>query len=76
MKEKNSESVRVMIGSGENSMFLRKKYGERVILEDGTIIRAGETLEESSQRLEDKLDDVTYSKPVAFVKKISRSIRR
>ena len=75
-KKKNKDDyVRVMIGSGEDSIFARKKRGERYMLSDGTFVIAGDTPEESRQRLEDRLDDAIYSKPVAFVKKLSRKIK-
>ena len=45
------------------------------MLSDGTFVIAGDTPEESRQRLEDRLDDAIYSKPVAFVKKLSRKIK-
>ena len=35
---------------------------------------AGLTIEEERNRLEDDLDDVIYSKPVALVKKIQRRV--
>ena len=75
-KKKNKDDyVRVMIGSGEDSIFVRKKRGERYMLSDGTFVIAGDTSEESRQRLEDRLDDAIYSKTVAFVKKLSRKIK-
>lgn len=45
------------------------------MLEDGTFVRTGGTLEESRARLEDGLYDLVYSKPVAFVKKFQRRIK-
>lgn len=74
-KKSNSNMVTVMIGSGEDAIFVKKKCGERYMLADGTFVRAGDTPEESRARLEDRLDDAIYSKPVAFVKKLSRRIK-
>ena len=74
-KKSNSKNVRVMIGSGEHAIFINKKRGERYMLADGTFVRVGDTPEESRARLEDRLDDAIYSKPVAFVKKLSRRIK-
>lgn len=74
-KKSNSDMVTVMIGSGEDAIFVKKKRGERYMLADGTFVRAGDTPEESRTRLEDRLDDAIYSKPVAFVKKLSRRIK-
>ena len=75
-KQSNNKKVRVMIGSGENAIFIKKNRGERYMLDDGTFVRTGDTPEESRARLEDRLDDITYSKPVAFVKKLQRRIKK
>ena len=77
-KRENNKSdfVRVMIDSGEDSIFVLKKRGERYMLSDGTFVIAGDTPEESRARLEDRLDDIAYSKPVAFVKKLQRKIKK
>ena len=45
------------------------------MLSDGTFVIAGDTPEESKNRLEYKIEDAIYSKPVAFVKKLRRKIR-
>ena len=74
-KKSNSDMVTVMIGSREDAIFVKKKRGERYMLADGTFVRVGDTPEESRARLEDRLDDAIYSKPVAFVKKLSRRIK-
>ena len=74
-KQNKKGSVRVMIGSGEHSIFVSKKRGERYMLSDGTFVRAGDTPEKSRARLEDRIDDAIYSKPIAFVKKLSRRIK-
>lgn len=74
-KKFNSDMVTVMIGSGEDAIFVEEKRGERYMLADGTIVIVGDTPEESRARLEDRLDDAVYSKPIAFVKKLSRRIK-
>ena len=76
-KRRNNKSdfVKVMIGNGEDSIFVLKKCGERYMLSDGTFVVAGDTPEKSRARIEDKVDDAIYSKPVAFVKKLSRRIK-
>lgn len=74
-KKKKGNYVTVMIGSGGDAIFVRKKCGERYMLSDGTFVIAGDTPKESRQRLEDRLDDAIYSKPVAFVKKLSRRVK-
>lgn len=55
---KDKEYVRVMIGSGENSQFITVKKGTRVMLFDGTVIRAGKTCEEFRQEIDKKIDKV------------------
>jgi hypothetical protein len=72
---KKSNTIIEMIGSGENSTFIKVKKGEKIMLSDGTFVEAGLTEEESRQRLEDKIDDMLYTKPVAFVKKLTRKIK-
>ena len=61
---------------GEHSIFIKVKKGERVILSDGIFVEAGLTPEESKRRLDDKIDDMLYSKPIALVKKISRRLKK
>lgn len=74
-KKANKKDVLVMIGSGEYSTFIKVKKGEGVMINNGTIIEAGLTPDKSKQKLDDQLDDIFYSKPVALVKKISRRIK-
>ena len=76
LKPTKKDEVLMMIGSGEHSNFIKVKKGERVILSDGTFVEAGLTPEESKRRLDDKIDDMIYSKPVALVKKISRRLKK
>ena len=47
MRKAKIKNVKVMIGSGEHSMFLNVPKGKKVMLEDGTFIRAGITSEEA-----------------------------
>lgn len=73
------KNLHVMIGNGEHSIFIKVKKGERVMIgfgEYSCFVEAGLTPEESRIRLDDKLDDVIYSKPVALVKKMVRRIKR
>ena len=76
LKPTKKDEVLMMIGSGEHSIFIKVKKGERVILSDGTFVEVGLTPEESKRRLDDKIDDMIYSKPVALVKKISRRLKK
>lgn len=75
-KKKSDEYVDVMVGYGEFSTFTKVKKGEQVMTRYGNIIEAGLTREEEQQRLEDDLDDIIYRKPVAFVKKLQRRIKK
>ena len=75
-KQSNNKKARVMIGSGGHAIFIKKNRGERYMLDDGTFVRAGDTPEESRVRLEDRLDDIAYSKPATFVKKLQRRMKR
>lgn len=73
------KTIHTMIGNGEHSIFIKVKKGERVMIgfgEYSCFVEAGLTLEKSRIRLDDKLDDVIYSKPVALVKKMVRRIKR
>jgi len=77
MKKNNKKKyVIVMIGSGEEAIFIRKKRGERhLMLSDCTYIKAGDTPKEYRARTEDRLDDAIYSIPVAFIKKLIRKVK-
>ena len=78
-KSKNSNEVIAMIGSGENAIFTKVKKGERIMIgsgEDSCFVRAGITPEEARRELDDKMDDAIYSKPVAFVKKLQRRLKK
>ena len=76
LKPIKKDEVLMMIGSGEHSTFVKVKKGEKVMLSDGTFVEAGLTPEESKRRLDDKINDMLYSKPVALVKKISRRLKK
>ena len=78
-KSRKNDSVRVMVGMGENSTFMKTKKGNRVMIgsgEDSCFINAGTSLEESRNEIDDKIDDVIYNKPVAFVKKLQRKLKK
>lgn len=76
LKPAKKDEVIMLIGSGEHSTLIKVKKGEKVMLSDGTFVEAGLTPEESKRRLDDKIDDMIYSKPVALVKKISRRLKK
>jgi hypothetical protein len=75
LKSSKKDEVNMILGSGEHSFLVKVKKGEKVMLSDGTFVEAGLTKEESKRRLDDKIDDMLYSKPVALVKKIGRKIK-
>lgn len=54
MKKSKIKNVKVMIGSGEHSMFITVPKGKKVMLEDGTFIRAGITSEEAKNEFLEK----------------------
>lgn len=68
--KKSKDNLIVMVGSGEDSCFVSTQKGKCIMIDDGVIIETGLTLEESRQRLDDRCDDVMYSKPVATVKNL------
>ena len=47
MRKAKIKNVKVMIGSGEHSIFIKVPKGKKIILEDGTFIRAGITSKEA-----------------------------
>ena len=76
MKKDSKEEI-ILIRSGNQSMFASVKNGETVLLGDpSTFIYAGVTMDEEQMKIEDDLDDVLYSKPVALVKKLKRKIKK
>ena len=54
MRKAKIKNVKVMIGSGEHSMFINVPKGKKVMLEDGTFIRAGITSEEARNEFLEK----------------------
>lgn len=71
-KKTNSKHVNVMIGSGEHEIFVKKRRGDGIMLEDGSFIIAGDIPDESRKKIDDRIDDIVYTKPVTFVKKMLR----
>ncbi len=72
-KEKTGDK-KVMIGSGIHSMFITKQKGDRVMLDDGTFVRAGDNPYQRRNRLDDKLNDIV--KEESFIKKLIKKIDR
>lgn len=78
-KTNKKDKVMVMIGEGEHTIFKAVKKGDYVWIGSGENfcrVRAEITPEESRKELDDKLDDILYSKPVAFVKKIQSKLKK
>ena len=78
-KSKKNNEATDMIGSGEHATFRTVKKGERILIGSGEHscpIRAGITPEEYRRELADRLDDTMYSKPIAFVKKLQRRLKK
>lgn len=75
--KKQSNNVNVMIGEGEYSTFVNVQRGERVLIGEGEhscFVIAGVTPEEEMLELDNKMDNILYSKPVTFVKKLKRKL--
>lgn len=68
-KTKKSNMVRVMIGSGEDAMFINIKRGKKVMLFDGTIVGSGITPEESQRRLEERFNKI-FKEPSTTKQKV------
>ena len=70
---KNSDKNKTMfIGSGSHTAFIKVKKGQRVMIGSGehsAFVRSEETIEDS-------MNDLLYSKPVAFARKMVRKLKR
>lgn len=72
--KKKSDTELVMIGSGENAIFIRKKKGERFLVTSGDhsiITRVGETRESQEKRFNDYFDK-KESKVKQLIKRIKK----
>ena len=67
--------VTVMFGSGEHAIFIKVKRGEKVMINDGTIIEAGLTLEESQKRLEKRFNEIC-EEPTTVKQKVLSLFRK
>lgn len=75
--KKQSNNVNVMIGEGEHSTFVKVQKEERVLIGEGEhscFVMAGVTPEKEMLELDNKTDNILYSKPVNFVKKLKRRL--
>ena len=73
MKNKDHK---IMIGSGEHSIFMGAKKGQKVMLDDGTIVKVRVTIDEHREEMEYEMDRAIYGKSVALVKKLVRKIKK
>lgn len=74
--KKKSDIEIVMIGSGENAMFLKVKKGQKIFVTSGDhsiIVRAGETREEQTARIDKYFDGKTS--PLEQAKQLVKRIR-
>ena len=77
MRKDNKNEEIVLIQSGDYSMLASYKNGEEVLLGDpSTFVYAGVSMEEEQRQIEETIDDIIYSKPVALVKKLKRRINK
>ena len=73
-RNKKSKTIDVIVGYGNLSRIEPVVAGEEVMIRYGNIIKAGATREKERMKIEDDLDNIFYSKPVALVKKLQRRI--
>lgn len=68
-KRSSKKLIPVMIGTGEHSTFIYVKKGERVMIDDGSFIVAGMTLEEERKELEKGLKESPKEKILSLFKR-------
>ncbi len=73
-KYRSNDTVPVMIGGGDKS-FIRVKKGTKIRTTHGYYI-AGETKEERKNRMENKINNIVYSKPKPFCKRLGKIKKR
>jgi hypothetical protein len=61
--------VRVMIGSGENAIFVTKREGDRYILSDGTIVKIRS---KNDKTVNERIDDIIKDKPKLLMKRLQQ----
>lgn len=69
--KKRKNTVRVMIGSGEHAMFINVPRGTKIMLEDGTFVRVGLTLDEYKKERNKEIDNMLKREDKA-IKKMSK----
>lgn len=65
----------MMIGSGENAIFVRVKKGKKIMLFDGTVIKAGMTIEEYREIKDKRFNQITEEK-VSVKERVLRIFKR
>ena len=68
---RENKYVNVVIGNGEHSIVVKMKKGKKYF-HNGRFKIAGNSLYEARKKFLDRFDDVMYSKPISFVKKLLR----
>lgn len=61
-----TSNVLTMIGSGKHALLIEVERGERIMLDDGTIVIAGETPEEARAKIDKQLDEIVKNGPRDF----------
>lgn len=77
--ERESDTITMMIGSGEHAIFTRVKRGKRILVGSGEhsyFIEAGLTPEEEKRRLNDEIDSILNSKKSKVKEKVKSIINR
>lgn len=64
-KKENSEYAIVMIGTGENSCFIKVKKGEKILTgsgENSCFVRAGISVQEEREEIDERIKKLVFSK--------------
>ena len=59
-----------MIGSGENTIFVTKREGDRYILSDGTIVKIRS---KKDKTVDERIDDIIKDKPKSLLKRMQKN---
>ncbi len=74
-KKEEKDTNKVMIESGDNALFIKKKLDEKVMLADGTFVKVGDNPYQSRKRIDEKLDEMVNEKE-SFVRKLIKKVGR
>lgn len=76
--QKKDDDVFELIGSGEHSMVVKAKKGQKIFINSGDqsfFVKAGVTPEEDMKRVDDYFDAKLYSNQVTRVRKLIRRLK-